>query len=1098
MSRRASCFPFRGLCLALAIASHLGAAAAQPAAPESRPAAESPGRDGTAPAAPERPPEETGQETDEQAGAAAGDEATGPADRRPAPPPPAVRGPLPAADPLSREPEEGMPGAVDATIGDRRPPVGWKSWEVEGRLLDPVEVVRGFLEPRMERFRAWTDSQQRELIEYCLRLGYYATIRNQPSPEGGLRAVIKLEPVTLVRYVDVRIPWLSQLRQQTLFRDEIRRRMALRAGTPLALDEVQRQGQLRSEAERIADFLRNEGFFEARVDVIARPDGPYSVVLVVEIDHGAPYTVGKVTVVDSTAIDPAVITAMFKHHRVCLVQLCWGEKRFSRQQLNQDIQKVVKLYQKLGYPGARVRSDFDVRHSFKRETKTVEFTIFVRERRKIDVVFRGNERLSDQELRGALTFAEEGSYDEVEVDASAGEIRRKYQKLGFFEAAATWERQRFGFFERILYDIEEGARLKVREITFEGNQAFTGDELRRVITTRPYPTGVFHAFQAGGYVTSSQLRLDRERIAKLYASRGFRDTRVQVRLARERRLLDNSAALAAAVASDLPSDGLYINFVVDEGPQTLVEKVEFSFAVPPSRSVEELSRVISLRAGEPLVDARLRADSDALRSHYFGLGFPRAEVVASTVPGSTRDQVVVIYSVTEHSMARIGKVALRGNFRTRGWVLLEELDLDEGALLTASTAAQARNNLRRSELFQAVKVDYLGLEDRQQEVVNALVTVEERERAELQIGGGWSTDNKWFTELGGTLRNLLGAGIRLSSRLQYGLEIQSIDAQLVSPSWIQEHFLGTSFVLELDGFRRTEATERFGPLRSIGFSTAAAKEGRHGFWEGWLLGLRFDFRTRTRDEELVRSAGASDDIARTPVSTRTATIGPRLIIDRRRDRLGRRNPLAPEQGYRIDLSSQFSDPAMGSSARYLKLGMSGQTYLKLGRRMLLSSGLRYDHGVPMGGAVVLPEVERFFAGGDTTVRGFEEDRLATEIIAEPVYPAQAGLSQFRVLPAGGNIRFLHNVDLQVSVWNQPPLIGKVGGSLASAIFLDTGIVTNSLHGFQLRDLRHSVGLAFARILTQLGSLSFEYAVPLDPALGDNPRGRLHINFGFLF
>ena len=53
---------------------------------------------------------------------------------------------------------------------------------------------------------------------------------------------------------------------------------------------------------------------------------------------------------------------------------------------------------------------------------------------------------------------------------------------------------------------------------------------------------------------------------------------------------------------------------------------------------------------------------------------------------------------------------------------------------------------------------------------------------------------------------------------------------------------------------------------------------------------------------------------------------------------------------------------------------------------MLRADLRYDQGIPLGGAVLLPEVERFFAGGDSTVRGYDDDRLATELVQVGVPP----------------------------------------------------------------------------------------------------------------
>src|SRR5262249_51860005 len=151
-----------------------------------------------------------------------------------------------------------------------------------------------------------------------------------------------------------------------------------------------------------------------------------------------------------------------------------------------------------------------------------------------------------------------------------------------------------------------------------------------------------------------------------------------------------------------------------------------------------------------------------------------------------------------------------------------------------------------------------------------------------------------------------------------------------------------------------------------------------------------------------------------------------------------------------------------------ELSLSGQYFFRLpesfSRRVLVSNALRYDQGFPLRGAVLLPAVERFTAGGDSTVRGYEEDRVHTEIIESPVQPI-SGVSQFKVVPAGGNVRVIHNLDVQVEVWDH----SFVGGMpIASAVFLDTGLVTNSFQGFHVSQIRQGLGIAIARLITPIG------------------------------
>ncbi len=197
--------------------------------------------------------------------------------------------------------------------------------------------------------------------------------------------------------------------------------------------------------------------------------------------------------------------------------------------------------------------------------------------------------------------------------------------------------------------------------------------------------------------------------------------------------------------------------------------------------------------------------------------------------------------------------------------------------------------------------------------------------------------------------------------------------------------------------------------------------------------------------------------------------------------------------YRLTAALLFASTVLGGDADFVKLSTSGQLFIPIGERIVFTNGIRYDHGVPLGGEVLLPEVERFFAGGDTSVRGIDRDRLKTEVIRTPLYPGSM-VETVRVVPAGGNIRVVHNADLQVQVWDESFL----GVPFASAVFLDSGLVTNSFDRFQLEDVRHSIGIALLRIVTVFGNLSLEYAVPLDPQMGDNPRGRFHFNLGFVF
>lgn len=1077
-----------------------------------------------------------------------------------------------AATEAAAEDEQG------AALVPEEPPISWRAWNVGGPLPRAERAkLQAFLLPEMARRQSLTREARCELQLFIEgRLGYRLAGIRVESSAGGALAVLEIEPLTLVRHIDVEVEDQSLLPRisisprefdwplPTIFENDIVRRMRLRPGAALASDQAACELQLKREQERVRSYLQREGYPMAEVRILAKGRrNPCAaagagerdpVHLVVHVRRNQPYRIGEVAVEGATAVDPATIRSRFRRGRYCTpdwLPFAGGRcllDRFSQEELNQAVQRVVEIYQELGYPAVRVRHDLDYRHSdnFDPRRKTVSFTVTVNERRRIDVQFEGADpvRFPADRLRALLTFADEGSYDEVEVSASAEAIRRHFQARGHFEAQVTYERVAFQDFDRIVFTIHPGPELEVARVDFAGADAIDADDLRAAVAT-----------QAGQALTDEALAGDIQRIVQLHRRRGYLGARVDVTVSRALPGVDSAAVLAALIASHgAPSasapadaaterdpDGLFVRFAVDEGPQTKVARIAFEFEGAHRYSAEQLGDLLGFRPGEPFVRERMDRGRERIGRFYFENAYPRASVrrcvrpatptpaattpapapgtspvappPAPAAPAPVDHDVEVVYQVAEQAPVRFGKVLVHGNFKTRDWVILDELNYREGMPLTLRAAEEGQQNLRASGLFNAVQVQFVNLDDGTEPDVHVVVDVQERHDYWVGLEGAlvYSGDNGLLIESALRSPNVLGQGLQLGARAQGQLlparddfmDARLFEGSFVLPHWITRRLTRPLFALlagsdvqaaprlEASTFWRRDDTERFGKLTSYGLSTALSAVGRRGFWQGWILSLRYDLRQRSLEENLIRSPGSNDDDDRTPVAVRTGAIGPQLIIDKRRDASGRPNPLTPEAGFKLELRALYASPYLGSQSEFVKLGGSAQYFWSLTPRILLSSGLRYDHGIPIG-ASALPETERYFAGGDTTVRGYEEDRLSTEVIEE-IVPPLGQVTRVRVLPAGGNIRFIHNLELQFRIWE------LLDVPVASAIFLDSGVITNALQGFEARDLRHAVGVALLRMVAPFGSLSLEYAVPLAPdRLGTNPRGRYHVNFGLLF
>lgn len=1030
---------------------------------------------------------------------------------------------------VSRAPAPGGGGSS----GTEPPPVTWSDFEITGELSDPAPTMRAVFEPTMQRHRALTDTARADIERMATSFGYHVvSLRTRQAPKGTV-AVIHLSPLPMVRWIEVDIDVsIWKVLSSPILDDEITRRMRVRAGSYLAWAPVDRGCELHEEKRRIEEFLRDEGYYQGRVSIAETRTGR-AVVLDVEVRLGPGYETGVVNVADREPnnVSDEEIRKIFRH-KDCIVSIaCLGDARFTRDQHQKDIVSVVELFHQRGYPAVRVRTDYDAQTSFDRRTKRVNFNVIVDQRRQLEVVFEGHDpaAIPDQALRQQLTFNAAASSDDVEAHASARAVTSYLQGRGYFDARVTWIRERFERFDRIIYRIEQGKTRQVQSIAFVGNRAIGTEALLDTIATRTAGGFSSSLFGASSATTSAQLAADVERIVEAYRRAGYRDTRVEVSAATVRTAI-GSAALTGALAAADRGEGLHVRFTIREGLPTLLTQIQVDLGGGKGEAIVtdeqrdlcalvlgELAafyderqlaspaapdRCVATAANLKFREANATETRDRLKDRLFSKGRPRATVAYETrVLGPHR--VAARYTLGDVQALRIGKVVIRGNFRTRSSIIAGELQLAEGGLLTKDALAEGARRLRGTGLFDAVNVAMPDLDNISEGEVNAIVEVAERYDYVTQIDteGGYSSFNGAFVKLIPTFKNLWGRGISLDLAGTIGFSPSKLvnDGELVLrqlsaettlrvPQFLARQWTGLEVQTELTAFRRLQDTPRFGEITTDGVTLAFSHtrqwprtetRGAHAV----TVGPHYDFRRRERLVDVLRPSGADDAETQVPISTRTGLVGVVAEWEHRIDRFGNLSPLAPEGGFRLWGQAAYAAGFLGGQATFVKLSGAATKYWSVGSNLILRADLRYDHGIPLGGAVLLPEVERFFAGGDTTVRGYEDDRLKTQVI-EVAVPPLDNVKQIRVLPAGGNIRAMGSIDAQVRVW-------KV---LATAVFVDAGLITNQWATVTEDDIRPSVGVALLRIVTPFGTGALERAMPLRPQLGDDPRGRWHLSF----
>jgi outer membrane protein insertion porin family len=911
-------------------------------------------------------------------------------------------------------------------------------------------------------------------------IGYRAAVTTR-SAAGGVTLVATLLPYDRLRYVFV-------TGNRRIQQDEIQRRITIRPGQPLPPAGAERNTILEREREHVIDFLRSRGYFEANVRLDARPGSVAGALdFYVTVKLGPAYPLGPIAFTGNHALRSEELDPMFRH--ADWLTLWNSPVPFTQKQLREDMDALVKRYRALGYVGVRVTTDFSVGRSVDRDAKNVRIGIAVNERKRIVVAFEGNSNQSTGSLTDVLTLFTRGSYDDYEVGASADAIQHHYQEDGYLLARVDWRRERLSAEEeRIVFTVDEGPHLKVRGVAFVGSRALSTAELAEVVTTRPYP---FMGIGSGGYATGKQLEQDVERLVEHYRAKGFLEATARVDAATSPGALGQIGAVAAAAeTASRGADALYVRFTIDEGPRVTLASEDFrtTDGTPLPYGRQFLLDSVALRPGAPYAPPAVQADGKRLVRLLGDSGY----ALATVEPDVDRhgDAVALTWKLTPGPRMQVGPIFVRGNFVTRPQTILEQIRLRPGNTMNTAAIERSQRDIGFMQLFNNASPISFPQKDDRRPVQPMVVNVEERyeQYSVIHLGVGASTDQKppdssfpvgVYLRAGYDNRDLLGRGWTLTSSFTYGTAILRGNV-----GFFDRRFLGTLFRLDASFTYLNQATVRLGDIHSGGGSIGLSRE----LFPGVDAGLHYNLRNTTHTEPLLREAGPNE-------TTQTVTLGTTVgSLSANIEWLRMDNRLLPTRGFRIDAIAELALPAFSVPLRpfpfaigddsFLKVGVHSLSVIPLGRHVYLRHGFRYDQGFPLGGASLLPKVERYFAGGDTTIRGFQLDRARVEVVQQPL--GSYDLVEYH--PLGGNLRILQNIDLQIPII--PPWYG--------AVFMDNGVVADSLDGLGVRQFRHGVGVSPLLIRLPIGDVSLAWGWPLDPGPGDTKIGVLHVNVGLMF
>lgn len=403
----------------------------------------------------------------------------------------------------------------------------------------------------------------------------------------------------------------------------------------------------------------------------------------------------------------------------------------------------------------------------------------------VEILYRGNDEIEDDELRETAGLKSFEILNMARLRDATEKMQKLYEEKGFFLAKVTprVEDVSAGETVRVVFDIKENDKVKVKRITILGNRELGDNKLKSVLATQE--GGFFSFISDSGAYKQDAFDRDIQLLNYVYFNEGY----VQVRIDRPQ----------VYVTPD--KKGIYITIRVEEGDRFKVGQVDFAGDLLFDRA--ELLGTIDIDAAGGgsgwYVHETLLKDMRNLQAKYGDLGYAYTNVIPRTRVREKDKEVDITFEIDKGNKVYFGRINVVGNAKTRDKVVRRELQVKEGELYNETRKRESIANVQRLGYFDEVNFNQSTPPD-SPDVMNVDIVVKERNTGTIQVGAGYSTYSKFIFQGQVNQINLFGRGQRLGLSVDF-----SRDQSLFNLNFTEPYFLDTDWTLGFDAYqsRRT-------------------------------------------------------------------------------------------------------------------------------------------------------------------------------------------------------------------------------------------------------------------------------------------------------
>jgi outer membrane protein assembly factor BamA len=622
--------------------------------------------------------------------------------------------------------------------------------------------------------------------------------------------------------------------------------------------------------------------------------------------------------------------------------------------------------------------------------------------------------------RGEIeTLLRENGAKSDAVDEAVDRIEEALRLLGHRDARVTSREEVASDHLRLVFDVEAGPVTRAASVRVMGDATVPAVAL----LTRP-----------GEPLRDRTLDEDVRALSRALEDAGYGDARVD---------------------ADVPDSAgsVPVVFRLRAGPRTEITSVD---VVSPIALGGGPARELRSRAGRPYRVRDLVGDRNTLLALYHNAGYLQADVTSDLAFSEDRTGVAIRLRVVPGPQTRVDHIVIAGLTHTREEIVRREMQLQEADPLGVEAVLESQRRLGSLGVFGNVSISEIDPESIERR--SLVVSVEELPRIRVAYGFGYSEREGPRLSAEVTRRNLGGRDRSLTTFVR-----GSFRGLRFFTTYREPYLLGRRQELFVTGFREEEERDTFDYVR-YGLSVEAARR----LSASWSLIARLTTQN-TRSFDLKVPVAEIDRQYLNAVFS-----GPSLSLVHD----GRDDPLDPRRGIFVTADTQFSHRVLGGDS-FLKGFVQASHYRRLGTQMVLATNGRLGLARTLEGEEGpegLPFPDRFYTGGDYSVRGFKQDFAG---------PLDTSVEN-RPLPTGGNALVLASAELRVNA----------GRYFSVAGFTDAGHVYPLASDIDLRDVRYSAGVGL-RYKSAFGPIRVDWAYKLNRR-DEASRSRVHFTIGHAF